>query len=193
MSNDDLDNAMGEAMGEMPADPGIPNTPIDALPSETAPEPKKRGRSKKELRTPPIVAPKVEDITPEPQLSYEMLKMQAKIDALQELLIEQRELGTKVMKAEVKARVVEAETDKVDFRVNLPVQAADIKIDGRAYYHGHTYRVGRKQAITMQDIQFNAWKHDEQVQGQRAHAAGIRTKAITIDGATGNQSGIMSF
>ena len=57
--------------------------------------------------------------------------------------------------------------DLVDFFVNLPVHAGMIRLDGREYYHGFTYKVRADQRASMAEIAGKAWAHDEEVRGQR--------------------------
>jgi hypothetical protein len=145
----------------------------DAEPLPTPEAPK--STSKRTLKGPMVAEPAVQ---PEPQLSLAEMRMQMKIEILEEMLREERALKKTVMTHAVTAQVDE---EKVNFTVNLPPQAADIRIDGRVYHHGMTYAVGARQAESMRDIQFLAWKHDEQVQGYRPHASGHRTSHMSIN------------
>lgn len=183
MSND-IDKHLSAAMGD---DGDGKKAEVTSTPKAT-------------LRTPPLVAAKAPDvvIAPEPTLSYEMLKLMAKNDALQELLAEERALariGKGLAKKDAKAVDEDAEPEEmVNFRVHLPSQADKISIDSREYYHGFTYSVGKRQADSMRDIQAQSWRHDDQVRGFRPHSRGSSTGGIQIDG-NGNQvtSPVMGF
>lgn len=164
MNNDDLNKSLANAMGDLPE---------QEQPAST---------SKRTLKG-PMVEKKQADATPisEPvRESFEEMKLRAKLEALQELLAEERAIKRTVKTEALKAEEAEPE-EKVKFTVNLPVQANNIRLDGREYYHGHTYDVPKRQAISMRDIQFMAWKHDEQVRGYRGHPDGVRTGGMAIN------------
>jgi hypothetical protein len=55
----------------------------------------------------------------------------------------------------------------IDFFVNLPVHAGMIRVDGREYYHGFSYKIKAQQRDTFVEISGKAWAHDEEVRGQR--------------------------
>lgn len=55
----------------------------------------------------------------------------------------------------------------VEVRIDLPPHAPDIRIDGRVFQPGLTYKVTQAQATSMKDIMFRAWAHEEEVRGQR--------------------------
>ncbi len=164
MTKKDLDNSLEAAMG---------NVPPQEQPAEST--------SKQTLRTPPVVAAKVIS-EPKPE-SFEEMKLRAKLEALQELLAEQ--MATKKAGKAIQAEAAEkAEPEElVEFTVNLPVQAQNIRLDGREYYHGHTYKIRESQIDTFRDIQSMAWKHDDQVRGYRPHAAGAITSGVHINRA----------
>lgn len=135
-----------------------------------------KSTAKQTLRTPPVVAEKV--VSEAPRESEAEMYLRIKGEVLADLIREQKK-GHNVL-AEVEAKEKAAE-EMVDFHVNLPVQAANIRIDGREYYHGHTYKIRVSQVSTFLDIQALAWRHDETVQGQRRHAAGARTGNMAIN------------
>lgn len=156
MNNDDLDKQLSDAMGA-PAEP--------------------TSTSKRTLKG-PMVADKV--ISEPVRESFEEMKLRAKLEVLQELLAEERSAKKAVKHDAVVASEREPE-EEVEFTVNLPVQSDCLRIDGREYYHGHTYKVRKNQAISMRDNQFTAWKHDEQVQGKRMHPSGFVTSGMTVN------------
>jgi hypothetical protein len=171
--SEEIDKHLASAMGQDEPAPDTTNLLNDQVPAPVT------STSKRTLKGP--VAERVV-IAPPPQPSFAELKMQAKIEVLQEMLAEQKVAEGKV-KADKRVAVEAAEPEEmVQFKVNLPPQAADISVDGREYYHGFTYKLPLRQAIAMQDIQAQAWRHDEQVQGTRKHAAGYRTSGIHING-----------
>lgn len=174
MSND-IDKHLADAMGDG-GDDGKKEEP-------------KASTSKATLRTPAIVAkPAEESVAPPPQLAYELLKLEAKNAALMELLAEERALrlaGSAIDKklGRHAAVVEDAEPEEtVRFKVNLPAQADKIRIDGREYYHGFTYDIPMRQALSMRDIQAQSWRHDDQVRGFTPHSRGSSTSGIHIDG-----------
>ena len=164
--NDDLDKHLADAMGA-----GTPEADKGAERPARA--------SKQALRTPALVAePVISEPVPE---TFEEMKLRAKLEALQELLAEQHKV-TKAVKQDTVRAAMEAEPEeKVDFTVNLPVQATNIRVDGREYYHGHTYKIRKSQQDTFRDIQAMAWRHDDQVRGYRPHADGYRTNNVQVN------------
>lgn len=54
----------------------------------------------------------------------------------------------------------------VSFTVDLPAYAANILINRRPYWHGHSYDVPIHLARTLADEQFKAWRHDDQIDGK---------------------------
>lgn len=69
---------------------------------------------------------------------------------------------------ETKAKTPDApKVELVDFFVNLPVHAGMIRVDGREYYHGFTYKIKLAQRDSFAEIAGKAWAHDEEVRGQR--------------------------
>ena len=61
----------------------------------------------------------------------------------------------------------EATKELVDFFVNLPVHAGMIRVDGREFYHGFTYKIDVRQRDSFAEIAGKAWAHDEEVRGTR--------------------------
>ncbi|MDE2343057.1 MAG: hypothetical protein KGL63_06640 [Betaproteobacteria bacterium] len=55
----------------------------------------------------------------------------------------------------------------VEIRIDLPAHSSIIRIDGREYYHGMTYKVKQSQLATFNEIMGNAWRHEQEVHGQR--------------------------
>lgn len=87
--------------------------------------------------------------------SVEEMKLRIRSEVLAELLAEQK--GKKDAPAK----------EYVDFRVDLPIQASSIRIDGREFFHGLTYKVDANQAKSMAEIQGRAWAHENEVRGAR--------------------------
>lgn len=90
------------------------------------------------------------------------------------------------IRAELKAEILAEMTAKADavgaaidslppvkstllenFTVNLPAHANSIRVNGRDYFHGMTYKLKPDQVASMADIQGMAWRHDQEVAGQR--------------------------
>lgn len=68
-----------------------------------------------------------------------------------------------------------------EIRVDLPPQAGDMRIDGRVFQHGGTYRVTEAQAATMREIMFRAWSHYREVRGEKMPLEALRRQnPITI-------------
>lgn len=173
MSNDDLNKSLNEAMGNVPEQELPPATSADPAVNARA-----QSKAKANLRTPPLVAEKVSEPVRESEAE---LRMRIKLEVLQELLAEQVKVKREG-KAIHAAAVEEAEPEElVNFTVNLPVQATNIRIDGREYYHGHTYKIRVSQLDTFRDIQSLAWRHDDQVRGYRPHPGGARTNGVHIN------------
>lgn len=55
------------------------------------------------------------------------------------------------------------EEEMVDCLINLPGHAACVKINMKPYWHGVTYTVPISVFRTLEDIMFNAWKHEDVV------------------------------
>lgn len=167
--SEELDKHLAAAMGEGTPTPGAP---IDAA---FEPAPEVVSTSKRTLKGAMVAQP----VPP----SREELKLQLKLEILTEMLAEERKAKGKVS-ASAKAVDEDAEPEEtVMFKVFLPPQAANIRVDGFEYYHGFTYDIPIRQAKSMQDIQAQAWRHNEQVMGYRPHAAGVQTSGSHINGA----------
>ena len=54
----------------------------------------------------------------------------------------------------------------VKITLNLAPHSEDIKINGRAHWHGHTYTVPRHVADTMREIQARGWQHQDEIDGK---------------------------
>lgn len=80
--------------------------------------------------------------------------------------IKEQVLGDLIKETKSKTAAV-AVPELVEFFVNLPVHAGMIRIDGREYYHGFTYKIRADQRASLADIAGKAWAHDEEVRGQR--------------------------
>ena len=77
----------------------------------------------------------------------------------------------------IKQRIAdEEEAVLIDFQVQLPPHAGSLRIDGREYFHGFTYKVKPRSAATMADMQARAWDHDKEVLGQRKPFDSYRLK-----------------
>lgn len=55
--------------------------------------------------------------------------------------------------------------EQITVTIDVAGHAQDIKLDGRPYYHGHTYTVPRSVACTLNDIMGRTWDHEESVGG----------------------------
>jgi hypothetical protein len=64
----------------------------------------------------------------------------------------------------------------MEFLVNLPPHAGNIRIDGREFFHGFTYSVSPAQYAALADAQARAWNHDREVMGQRKPFDSYRLK-----------------
>ena len=166
MNNDDLDKQLSDAMG-------------DSEPEKTEPKVVEPASTSKRTLKGAMVA-KAEVSEPK-EMSREELKLTLKLEILQELLADQMATGKALKKADAKVAVDLPPEEEVMFRVNLPAQAQNLRINGNEYYHGHTYKVKKSMADGMRDVQFRAWQHDEQVRGYRPFADGYRTSDMSIN------------
>lgn len=177
MNNDDLEKSLNDAMGDIPEQ----EQPADAEKAVLAP----KSTSKRTLKGPMVLRDQhgdpVEKLSEPVPMSFEEMKLRAKLEVLEELLRDERAAKKVVAADTFKAKIEREPEELVAFRVNLPPQAKNIRIDGREYYHGHTYQIEKSQAISMRDAQFMAWKHDEQVQGRRAYDPGYSTSDMSIN------------
>lgn len=164
MNNDDLDKKLGDAMGDI----GPQEQPAEPPPST----------SKRTLKGPMVAAPVISEPVRE---SFEEMKLRAKLEVLEDLLREERAARRNVKLDTLKADETKEPEETVTFTVNLPVQATNLRVDGREYYHGHTYQIRQSQLASFLDMQFMAWKHDEQVRGYRPVAPGFSTGDMSIN------------
>lgn len=168
--SEEIDKHLAAAMGEPEGTP-TPGAPTDAAFEEPV-----QSTSKRTLKGAMVAKP----VPP----SMEEMRLQIKLELLKELLAEANAAKGKVStSAKAKEALEDAEPEEtVQFKVWLPPQAANIRLDGFEYYHGFTYDIPIRQAKSMQDIQAQAWRHNEQVMGYRPHAAGVSTNGSHING-----------
>lgn len=112
-------------------------------------KPEVKSTSKRALRGPDKPAAPVDGE------SIEEMKLRIRSEVLAELLAEQKD------------KKAEPAKEYVDFRVDLPIQSNCIRVDGREYYHGMTYKIEVRQAKSMAEIQARAWAHENEVRGVR--------------------------
>jgi hypothetical protein len=55
----------------------------------------------------------------------------------------------------------------VDIFIDLPPHASMLRIDGREFHHGFSYKIPAVQEPTFRDIMDKAWRHEREVSGQR--------------------------
>lgn len=126
-----------------------------------------------------LVADKVH---PKPAESQYELEMRLRGEILLDLLAKQaagKDALKDVRKIERPERP-DIDEPNVSFKVSLPPQAQNIRLDGMEYYDGFTYDVPPLQAKSMLDIQAQSWKHYRQVRGDNAFADGFRTEGSPI-------------
>jgi hypothetical protein len=132
----------------------------------------------------------------------------ARATAQKEIAAEARKAAIKDLVAKEKAKLGSArktgdpiKDEMVDITLDLaPYMAADklhsgIKLDGVTYLHGHTYTVARHIADTLRDIQWNGWKHDNEINGKgladRARLpSGAVARNTTLSGVRGVIAGM---
>jgi hypothetical protein len=73
------------------------------------------------------------------------------------------------------------EVDYEEVLIDLPPHAPDVRIDGRVFQHGMTYKVAAAQASSLRDVMFRAWGHEEEVRGQRTGFS-PKPQRLTING-----------
>lgn len=67
--------------------------------------------------------------------------------------------------ARVAANVNDDNEDLVDIRIDLAKYTLYIMLDGKVYYHGYTYKFGKKQAAVIRDQIHRSWLHDAEIHG----------------------------
>ena len=87
-------------------------------------------------------------------------------DPVSELLGEQPRRGRPPLPDKV-AEPVKPEVQYVDVLVDLPPHAPDVRMDGRIFQQGMTYKLASPQAASLRDIMFRAWSHEREVRGER--------------------------
>ena len=96
----------------------------------------------------------------------EMAEIESEIVA--EIEEEERERQRKIYREEAKLSMKRAKglaEEQVEVIIDVAGHAQDIKLDGRPYFHGHTYIVPLSVASTLYDIMGRTWDHEESVGG----------------------------
>lgn len=62
---------------------------------------------------------------------------------------------------------VEKDTVYVDITIDLPPFTSIIRVDGREYQQGLTYKFREEQVASIKDIIARAWGHEQEVRGER--------------------------
>ena len=84
-------------------------------------------------------------------------------------------------------RVEEGETgddtpggEIVNVTIDLAEHSANLLIDGKPYWHGHTYPVTRRQADSMREMMYRGWDHQREIDGKdlKSFYAAKRTAEI---------------
>lgn len=113
------------------------------------------------------------------------LKKKQRALARKELLAQAtRELEHEAKLAQERGR---ARGDMVDVVINLAPYTADIRLDGKSYMHGRTYRVTRKVAAVLQEQMQRSWQHQEGLNGknERPYRRTLADRGITANNAPG--------
>lgn len=76
--------------------------------------------------------------------------------------------------------VVVAKPEMVEILIDLPPQAADIRVDGRVFQHNGRYKVREDQAISLQEIMYRAWSHYREVKGEKLPLEALRGQRQSI-------------
>jgi hypothetical protein len=77
----------------------------------------------------------------------------------------QAALDAAIEEERAKIGLDEAE-EYIEININIPEHAATIVLDGQKFYHGHTYRVPKKQALYLAYQMQLAWRHDDEIHGK---------------------------
>lgn len=67
--------------------------------------------------------------------------------------------------ARVAANVTDDGEGIEEIRIELAKYTLYIMLDGKVYYHGYTYKFGRKQAAVIRDQIYRSWLHDAEIHG----------------------------
>lgn len=101
------------------------------------------------------------DLTPEEK---EHIEAEVRAQVAEELRAQRK----KAFKKEVLAKyrnLSKPGEQIVPICLDLPGHANDIRLDGRVYFHGVTYRVNTNTYRTLIDIQARAWEHENEIGG----------------------------
>ena len=61
--------------------------------------------------------------------------------------------------------------ESVRVRIDLPEFAAYLSLNGRQYWHGHSYEQPRHVTNTLREMQQRAWDHQAEIDGKSKNAA----------------------
>ena len=64
---------------------------------------------------------------------------------------------------------IDPNEELVEYTIDLPGYASEIRVDGVQYIQGETYKFTRRQLASMQEIVQNSWKHEKAVGGANAN------------------------
>ena len=80
---------------------------------------------------------------------------------------EQEQAIKEAVRTTRKRKVEDEVVEYMDVFIDLPPHAPDIRVDGRIFQPGMTYKVTLNEGRTIKDIMFRAWAHEQEVRGQR--------------------------
>ena len=66
--------------------------------------------------------------------------------------------------------VADADEEIDEVHIDLAPHAAYITIDGRVFFHGHTYKFRRSQVPTINEIMSRTWAHESEIGGANMNA-----------------------
>lgn len=128
------------------------------------------------------------------QQDWDDIQRQAAADLAAKKKAEAKKEALKKVRAELEhqAKLAEqrgaAKGDLVDVAIDLAPYAPDIRLDGKVYEHGRTYRVLRRVAAVLYEQMQRSWEHQASISGKNENAY-RRPRNVTLSMKTGQVSG----
>lgn len=119
--------------------------------------------------------PEFEDNEAEAPLFTEKELAAIKADARAEIMADKKKAAKAQLLAAEKDRLRREEglttgnshaDEIVNIRIDLAPFAANVLVNGQAYWHGRMYPVPRHVANSLQETMFNTWKHQGTIKGE---------------------------
>lgn len=140
----------------------------------------------------PALDPAVyEDLTAEEKANIEA---EVRLQVAEELRAQRKKQFKKEMLAQYRSLTKPGE-EIVPVCLDLPGHANDVRLDGKVFFHGVTYRVTVNVYRTLIDIQARAWEHENEIGGAnrdlyrgRKPVERVVTPGTVAQGNTGNNN-----